>query len=275
MKAMKMSVSPRTLALYEKSGREFSEFRFDRGLSAVWPIPIDHIMEYCVSLHRRGLATGTIRGKLAGLSFAAKVNGWPDSTSDVRIRRMLEGWARSTQVKGDDRKPITPDLLVGLNQQWMALCFSEFEQLLFHATALVTFFGAFRISEVLAQSKNDKSHAALLFSDVHLHEEQVNFYLRRSKTDQKGRGAQIALAKAPIAEICPVLAMANFLAARGGRPGYLFSHSDGLPLTKYQFWAVAKKALSALGFVGCKFGTHSFRIGAATCLLYTSDAADD
>ena len=93
---------------------------------------------------------GTIRGKLAGLSFTVKVNGWPDSTSELRIRRMLEGWARSTLVKGDDRKPITPDLLVGLNQQWMALCFSEFEQLLFHATAPVTFFGTFRMSEVLA-----------------------------------------------------------------------------------------------------------------------------
>ena len=35
-------------------------------------------------------------------------------------------------------------------------------------------------------------------------------------------------------------------------------------MTKYQFWAVTKKALAALGLSNHQFGTHSFRIGAAS-----------
>lgn len=43
-------------------------------------------------------------------------------------------------------------------------------------------------------------------------------------------------------------------------------HLDGTPLTKYQSWVVTAKALEALGLKGVKFGTQSFRIGAASTM---------
>ena len=50
----------------------------------------------------------------------------------------------------------------------------------------------------------------------------------------------------------------------GGDQGYLFYHSDGTPLTKYQFWKVTGAALEQVGLAGWCFGTHSFLIGAVS-----------
>lgn len=41
-------------------------------------------------------------------------------------------------------------------------------------------------------------------------------------------------------------------------------HQDGLSLSQFQFVAVFKKCLEALGLGDQKFSSHSFRIGAAT-----------
>ena len=154
--------------------------------------------------------------------------------------------------------------LLGLLRQWAKLCTSNYEQCLFHATALVTFFGAFRISEVVAASKADATGRCLMWDDLQLEDSGMRLRLRRSKTDQAGQGTWVALAPASREELCPIAAMRSYLKSRGSQPGFLFQHANGSPLTKYQFWAVASKALQALGLGECQFGTHSFRIGAAS-----------
>ena len=51
---------------------------------------------------------------------------------------------------------------------------------------------------------------------------------------------------------------------RGNVGGDLFCQKDGLPLTQYQFWTVTSQGVKKAGIVGWKFGTHSFRISAAS-----------
>ena len=261
---MRRAVAPSTRSAYEQAGWELGAFRVLRGLEDIWPIPIDHLLEYCVSLHHKGLAVGTLRAKLAGLAFEAKINGFPDTTTDFRVRKMLEGWARSNPPVQDKRKPITPEMLLGLLRQWAKLCSSNYEQCLFHATALVTFFFFFLISEVVAASKADKAGRCLMWDDLQFEDNGIRLRLRKSKTDQAGRGAWVALAPASREELCPIAAMRSYLKLQGNQQGFLFQHANGSPLTKYQFWAVASKALQAMGLGEYQFGTHSFRIGAAS-----------
>lgn len=59
-------------------------------------------------------------------------------------------------------------------------------------------------------------------------------------------------------------AVGQYLAVRGGEPGYFFKHEDHAPLTRYQFWVVTAKALGNIGLNGVQFGTHSFCTGAAS-----------
>ena len=61
---------------------------------------------------------------------------------------------------------------------------------------------------------------------------------------------------------------------RGMEGGYFFQHKDGSPLTKYQFWKLTDMALEKVGVKNTRFGTHSFRIGAASTAVamgYTAE----
>ncbi len=55
----------------------------------------------------------------------------------------------------------------------------------------------------------------------------------------------------------------------------MFCHIDGQPLTRYQFQAVLRKALQQCGIKADSFGTHSFRIGAATTAALNGVPAEE
>ncbi|XP_067323198.1 integrase/recombinase xerD homolog [Anolis sagrei] len=261
---MSLALSPNTRKAYLKTVQEFEEFRQDYGLSNVSPVPYDHIAKYCVYSRRRGLAPQTIRSKLAALAYWLKAQGLPDYTNDFRLHKLVTGWSRESHCPSDDRQPLTPDILKGLKQIWVQVCSSIYEQRLFHAAAVTAFFGALRVSELIPASKKDLSQRALLFSDVTISDQQLQIIVRSSKTDQRGKGSLISLSPCSDADICPVLAITQFRVMRGSTSGYFFCHHDGGPLTKYQFWSITDKALKLLGLGHLKFGTHSFRIGAAS-----------
>ena len=63
---------------------------------------------------------------------------------------------------------------------------------------------------------------------------------------------------------CPVTALQGYLQARKQLSGPLFCHERGDPLTRYQFTAVLRAALSFCGVAGDHYRSHSFRMGAAS-----------
>lgn len=79
---------------------------------------------------------------------------------------MIKAWAREAGVQKEDRRPITPEILAGPSATWKKLYSFEFEACLFHAASLTVFLGAFRVSELVAQSKADSSYRALLYQDM-------------------------------------------------------------------------------------------------------------
>ncbi|XP_070601697.1 uncharacterized protein [Erythrolamprus reginae] len=264
-KAMDLSIAPSTRRAYQRAGREFWAFRHDRRYDQLWPAPVEHLLEFCALYRRRGLSARTIRGKLAGLAFVAKSRGFADTTGDFRIRKTLEGWIREKgPARGDSRRPLKLTHLMGLYELWGRLCRSAYEASLYHAAAVTLFFGAFRVSEVLAASRADSSGQAFTTRDIKLGRSSVSLRLRRSKTDQRGRGVTVQLSRAANRRVCPVAALVAYWAHRGVEPGFLFCHASGEPLTRYQFWAVTSKALARLGLDPRCYGTHSFRIGAAS-----------
>lgn len=263
-RAIGLALAPGTRRSYDRAVGQFESFRQQSGYAADWPPQLDHIMHYCVMLRGNGRPVSYIKGHLSALAFAIKARGLADVTGDFRLRKMLEGWAREVTPRVDVRQLITPEVLTGLYRVWRRVCRTEYEMALFHAAALVAFFGALRVSELVAGSRSDRPGTALQLGDVSMWEERISLVIRRSKTDQKGKGALVTLESCAAAELCPVSAMREFLGFRGTVPGWLFCHADSAPLTKYQFWAVTSLALSKLGLQGVKFGTHSFRIGAAS-----------
>ncbi|XP_054856230.1 integrase/recombinase xerD homolog [Eublepharis macularius] len=264
MQGVLCSVAPSTLRAYSAAAARFQAFATGAGTQGSWPASQDLVLQYLAHLKGLGLSPRTMRRDLAAISFFSKAQGLPDPCNCFLARRALEGWARLAPPPPDPRRPITIPILERVLQALPNLCWSAFEVQLFRAAFLITFFGAFRVSEVASGSRSDMSGRALAVSDITCSPRRATIRLRRSKTDQRGRGASVTLRAAAGRHLCPVRAIRAYLALRPPFPGPLFAPEDKLPLTRYQFASVLRACLRHAGFPPMRFGTHSFRIGAAT-----------
>ncbi|XP_053117560.1 uncharacterized protein LOC128329827 [Hemicordylus capensis] len=262
--AIAASLAPSTRASYAAKLEAFSLFRESEGLVDVWPVPVEHIQQFLVFLHRAGRAVSTLGGYLAALAFEAQVRGVGDSSADPRVRRMLEGWTRAEPRPRDSRRPFTLDLVAPTLDRLVGCCSGPWEVSLFRAAVLVAFFGAFRPSELLPRSGSSPRDRCLQYSDLTFGEGEARLFLRRSKTDQRGRGQTVRLVAAREVSVCPVAALRHYVGLAPFAGSCLFSHSDQTPLTQYQFLAVLRRALRAAGVPLQGLTLHSFRIGAAT-----------
>lgn len=104
------------------------------------------------------------------------------------------------------------------------ICISQFKAVLFHAAALMAFFGAFRVSELMVRSCSVSSDSTFLSLDVEVVGGSVQIRLCCSKTDQLLKGTQVVLG----------------------------------PCGDRGLWVVTSHALKAIGLVGRCFCTHSF-----------------
>lgn len=118
------------------------------------------------------------------------------------------------------------------------------------------------MSELVPRTVEDT--AGLLLEDLLIGPDFVRILLRRSKTDQLGRGRWVTVDRIDNPLICAVSLLSRFLSIRNSSSGHLFLHLSSLPLTVFQFNSVLKKCLHFLQLGHLRISSHSFRIGAAT-----------
>lgn len=92
----------------------------------------------------------------------------------------------------------------------------------------------------------------------------VSIAIRKSKTDQAGKGVLLELFRGEVAELCLVLAVSQLTAVRPNIAGPFLMDKDGSYLPRFQFISFFRKCLKVAGLDPSQFGLHSFRIGAAT-----------
>ncbi|KAM4771011.1 uncharacterized protein WCC33_002809 [Rhinophrynus dorsalis] len=188
-------------------------------------------------------------------------SGQRDVTKEFIVRLALRGFRRGVLVR-DSRRPVSFPLLVRLLGGLSSVCFSDFECRLFRVAFSFAFFGALRVGELVSGSRY--SGGGLQALDVVLEVESVRFLVRRSKTDQDGRGFSVSLFGNPGCLSCPVSAAREFLLVHPSVGGSFLVHADGTALSRFQFISVFRKSLEVLGFRASEYCSHSFRIGAAT-----------
>ena len=194
-----------------------------------------------------------VQKTLAGVSFFLKLHNQPSCFTFFSVQQALKGYKKNHFHK-DRRLPITPLILEKICSVASAICFSSFESILFRAVFSLAFFAALRVSEL----------NVIQVSDVFLSATTVKIFIRRSKTDQYGKGVWIELFPCANQAICPVGLLQNYSQVRPPGGHNFFLHESGAPLTKYQFLCVFKKCLKALNLQDSHLTSHSFRIGAAT-----------
>lgn len=94
--------------------------------------------------------------------------------------------------------------------------------------------------------------------------ESAQLRIRRSKTDQRGKGVLVALFRGNGPCLCPVMALEQFFLLRPQMGSLLLVHGDGSVLSHFQFVSVFRKCLSAAGVHPSDFASHSFHISAPT-----------
>ncbi|XP_075444756.1 uncharacterized protein LOC142488268 [Ascaphus truei] len=255
---VKASLAPGTWGAYVAAWREFREGeRMAGGKISEVDILLGHMM----SLRDKGLAGGSIGRKMVGISFFLRLNGRVDVSKCFVVRKVLAGLVKGITSR-DGRRPVTPAILEGLLRATDVVCSSSFEAVLFKATFILAFFAALRAGELVCVSK--KGGGGLQRADVSLGEGLVRLLVRRSKTDQKGKGAWILLKGLPGSVVCTVKALEDYLAVRPEQGGPLLVHKNGGALSRFQYLRVFRMCLKHQGLEGGQYGTHSFRIGAAT-----------
>ena len=125
------------------------------------------------------------------------------------------------------------------------------------ALILLGFAGAFRRSELVA----------LDVADTEETESGLRVTIRKSKTDQEGEGATIAVARGSVA--CPANALREWLAAAGIESGPLFrpvnksGKTNEARLTDRSVGSIVKAMVRRIGFPDA-FSGHSLRSGFLT-----------
>ena len=252
--------------MYTRALNFFNSFRKDIGLANVWPVSLHDIVAFIAYMYKSGFAHSTINSYTSGLSFYNKLNDYEDYTQKFIVRKMIDGVKRTRSPQMDTRLPISRELLGRILSILSCICSSAYEVRLFKAVFSLAFHGLFRVGELTVQTMSNTcySNHALNVNDVQIYKTYLEIHLVSSKTDQFGRGVTIHIPEQLDKCICPVVLLPCYLRDRPVVEGPLFCHFDGKPLTKYQFSAILKKSLHALGIDNARWSSHSFRIGMAT-----------
>ena len=178
-----------TLRLYER-------FCTENGLSPGAPLSV---IAFCEHLASQGRKYATIEHHVVAIRVRYGI-------ADDRLRLYLRGLRRTLGSAQSQKAPLTPTQL-GLIK-WD----SGLKGVRDKALLLVGFFGAFRNSELVG----------LNIEDVEFTPEGAILTLRKSKTDQEGRGREVAIGYAKRPELCPVRALQTYMATLGRNTGPLF-----------------------------------------------------
>ena len=261
-------LAPSTRKTYSSAQRLFINFceMTGRVHPNVSPFPTE---EWTLCLFATQLSASlqppTIKVYLSAVRSLRIERGYADPLKDcLRLQHVVKGIKRCKGSSLDRRLPITPHILRNL---FSGLNLSNFDDLMFWGACCLAFFGFLRSAEFTLQpgtvfSSSHHLSVADVTVDRRNNPSSIQVCIKASKTDPFRNGCLITLGRG-LPPVCPVEAMLNYLELRGGHSGPLFIYSNGRPLSRSFLTGKLRKLLDAAGITGY-FGSHSFRIGAAT-----------
>lgn len=255
------SLAPGTFKFYSRVWKDWFQMMDRKGVRGMGHELQDLCLEWVAGLLEAGVSVSGMDKRLAALAFLCKMLGWPDVTKMFVVRQALKG-LRKGVARVDKRRPVSWDLLRAIMGRLSVVCPSGYEQVLFKAAFALAFYGAFRLSELVSPNRHTQGGVGV--GEVCCSDQKVVVWVRKSKTDQLGRGVEVVLHRLAGCVSCPVGAVSEFLKVRQQWQGAFLVHEDGTPLSRFQFIAIFRKCLEGLQVSVGDYGSHSFRIGAAT-----------
>ena len=146
---------------------------------------------------------------------------------------------------------------------WERNC-REPDNIMLWAACTTSFFGFPRSGEITVPSRHEFDPGAhLCAGDVTLDNRSApqiaQLNIKASKTDPFRHGVSIFLGKTGN-RLCPVTALAAYLAIRGNQPGSFFQFRDGRQLSRERVVVKIREALAEAGLEASKFAGHCHEV---------------
>lgn len=257
---VRASRAAKTLDAYAGDWRRFDSWCAAQGRAST-PASPSTLAEYLGDLVRRGQRPSTIERARVGIGQAHALRGLPSPAKDPLIAELMKGIRRTLGVAQKEARPLAVDeLRIVVEKQPNNEMGARNRALL-----LIGFMGALRRSELVALDVND----------VVVERRGLIVTVKKSKTDQEGRGARIGL-PAQRGDVCPVKAFEAWRDVRasvdvvGGDDGgaalfvSLGRRGRGRRLHDQAVWRVLRDAAGVAGVDVERLSAHSLRAGFAT-----------
>ena len=243
-------LSPATRQAYRADMRIFEAWCASRGLRAL-PASAETASSFLAAEADAGRAVSTVMRRAAAIRYAHMLAGAEPPTGHPMVAATLDGIRRAHGAAPKRRAAAT----AGLVKAMAARCPGSRRGLRDRAIVLLGFAGAFRRSEL----------AALRVADIAEESEGLRVTVWSSKTDQEGRGAEIAIPRG--GTHCPAAALALWRQAAAIADGPLFRPIDRwgrvgeAALSGHAVGDVVKRLAASCGEDPDSYGGHSLRVG--------------
>lgn len=241
------ALAPNTLQAYAK---DLAHFLAWGGTIPATP----EVLARYLAHHAATLATTTLSRRLVAIARAHAAKGLPSPATSPLVRATLQGVRRSRSHKVRQVAPLLQRDIIAMVKGLKGI-----QGIRDTALLLVGFAGAFRRSELVALNIDDVQWAA----------EGMVIQLRRSKTDQVGRGRSVAI-PAVRGRFCPCRALRRWLEVAQLESGPLFRplnrYQQALPkrLSAQSVAIIIKHRASQAGLDASIVSGHSLRAGFVT-----------
>ena len=251
-----------TRLIYDADWRRFQTWCAARGVP---PLPADPVAvaRFCAGEAEAGRAPSTITRRLAAIGWAHKLAGLkPPQHADGggAIAEVMAGIRRSRAAPPAQKAAADADVL---RDMLRACSGDELRAVRARAVLAIGFAGAFRRSELVA----------LRVEDIRRDAEGIRVVIRRSKADQEGEGAMVAIPHGD--RLRPVAALDAWLAAARVAEGFVFRRIGRAgqvtdePMSDRAVARLVQAVARAAGYDPALFGGHSLRAGFITSAART------
>ncbi|GGE24821.1 recombinase [Aureimonas endophytica] len=248
------SKSPATLRAYKADMQSFRDWCLWNSRKAL-PASSHTVADFLAYEAEAGRKASTINRKAAAIRFTHKAAGLPLPTADEIVSSVMKGIRRTIGSAQKQKAPATAEAIAVILAH---VSRDTLQGKRDRALILLGFAGAFRRSELVELNIEDLTFTAA----------GMDATIRKSKTDQEGEGATIAIPSGTFLK--PVAAVQDWIAAADIEKGPLFvgvtkdDRARAGRLTAQSVALVVKRYADAAGLVVADFSGHSLRAGFVT-----------
>lgn len=249
------ALSERTRAAYADQWRWFEAWCAEHEERALPVAPIV-LAGYLTARADEGWKANSLGQALAAVTHEHVKAGLPSPRAHPEFVEMWRGLRKSVGTRPEQKAPLSADWL----REMLQVLPDGIRGVRDRAILLVGFAGGFRRSEL----------SALTLDDVQFHPQGVELLVRRSKTDQAGRGQIKVIAYGDNPSTCPVRALEDWLELAALSEGPLFRPIDrhenirARALTAHSIARLVKESARLAGLDERRFSGHSLRAGFVT-----------